>query len=472
MMNLEQKPLTLLEEHRQVLKRRRPWYYLALVLLLLSALTRVPFLILAAAFTLLIGIVPELWYRAAQRHLLIRQQVEQHHLFFGEQMRLTLTIENRKLLPLPWLQIDDIISPPLTVTDRREKRLSTIRRDTLTSTWLLWSYQRVTRRYRMLCHARGFHLLGPIQLHSSDPLGWLQRELIVPAHETLLVYPLITRLENLGLPSIFPMGDRVGRRQLLEDPLWFAGNREYQLGDDPRRIDWKATARVGSMRSKIYESTTERRLLILLDTWTYSKELQSMDLDLQEFAISVAASLATWGLDEGYMVGLLTNCAMVTTGHSFSSEINTDQILTTTGGQSASSLTFSPPGVSLPFASDDAHYEQILTTLARLLPTANTPIERVLELEDNLFPAGTTVMLISSINTLNETVLEDLRIRAKSGNAINLMLIGDLEADKELLDTENFPTYTLGGMEKWHALIQASVNGQDDVASPHSLQMD
>ncbi|GCE26871.1 hypothetical protein KDA_23550 [Dictyobacter alpinus] len=470
----EDSRLQALDTPDPVLKKRRPWYYLALALVILSVVTRQPLMILAAIFTFLVGFVPEIWYRYALQHLLVRQKVDRPHLFFGEQVTLSVTIENRKFLPLPWLRFENSISPPLTITGGRASHLQTVKRDTLISTWLLWSYQRVTRRYRMRCQARGFHLFGPIQIQCSDPFGWLDREIVLPANETLLVYPLLAPIEELGLPSIFPMGEHVGTRQLLEDPLWFAGNREYQLGDDPRRIDWKATARMGELRSKIYESTTERRLLILLDTWTYSQEQKGMDTELQEYCISAAASLAAWGLDEGYMVGVLTNSAMVTATHAISAEVNTDQAQDQQAARKSNAISISPSGISIPFASDYTQYEQILTTLARLVPGYNTPIERMIELEDDMFRQGTTILLISPVNTLSENTLLYLQERRKYGAAVNIILAGDLETGTELPDTNDLTTYHIGGKEQWHGLIQAISDGQNGAigTSTRSLQLD
>src|SRR5579885_2493212 len=120
----------------ELLKKRRPWYFLALALFLLSLLVHQALAFLAALFTLLVGFVPELWYRYALRHLVIRQQVSQQHLFFGEEVALSISIENQKLLPLPWLQIEDEIAPPLTVLRKRTSRLRATPQDTLASTWL------------------------------------------------------------------------------------------------------------------------------------------------------------------------------------------------------------------------------------------------------------------------------------------------------------------------------------------------
>ncbi len=462
---------------RALLKKRRPWYYLALVLVILSIVLRQPLVLLAGLFTFLVGIVPELWFRGAMQHIIVRQRVNQSHLFFGEQAVLAVTVENRKLLPLPWLQVEDAITPPLATVSARESRLQTVDRDTLISTWLLWSFQRVTRRYRMTCHARGFHIFGPVRLRCSDPFGWLERELVVAANDTLLVYPLIAPIETLGLPSVHPMGDRVAPRHLLEDPLWFAGVRDYELGDDPRRIHWKASAHVGGLRSKIFESTTVRRLLLLLDTWTYSNIFKGVDFEIQEFCISIAASLAVWGLDEGYMVGLLANSSIVSATSAISTEVNTDLMTYEQSlrvAQKSNATSISSPGISVPFALEHGQYEQILSTLARMVPNYNVPIERVISSENEMFPQGTTIVLVSSVNTLSSAAIELLLERRMRGSGVNLVMVGELEPGKEMTETYDLPVHHSGGREKWHELVRTVGAGNGEVVGTSStrLQLD
>jgi hypothetical protein len=130
----------------EMLKKRRIWYILALVLFVLSLLLQQPLLFLASLFILLIGLVPDLWYRQGLRHLLVLQHVDQRHLCFGEDVVLSVVIENQKVLPLPWLDVENKITPPLALLSKRVRRLQKTEQDTLMSTWLLWSFQRVTRR--------------------------------------------------------------------------------------------------------------------------------------------------------------------------------------------------------------------------------------------------------------------------------------------------------------------------------------
>jgi len=101
--------------HDETLLKRRPWYVLAVALLLLSAVTRQPIAFLAALFAFVIASVPEIWYRLALRHLALCQQVNQKYAFFGETLTLSISVENQKLLPLPWLEIEDEIPEHLTL---------------------------------------------------------------------------------------------------------------------------------------------------------------------------------------------------------------------------------------------------------------------------------------------------------------------------------------------------------------------
>lgn len=452
-------------EPDDTLKQRRLWYILALALFVLSPVLQQPILFLASLFTLLVGLVPDLWYRQALRHLLVRQSVDHRQVFFGEDVTLSVSIENHKLLPLPWLQVENKVTPPLALVPRRASRLQAVRRDTLNSTWLLWSFQRVTRHYRMRCEERGFHTFGPLRLSSSDPFGWLESDLTVPASETLLVYPLIAPVEAFGLAAVNPLGENVLPRPLLEDPLRVSGIRDYVLGDDPRRIHWKATAHAGELKSKIYEPPALRRLLILLDVWNYEQRSGKTDADMQEFTISAAASLAMWALDEGYMVGLLANSALVASlaeqeAVKTKAKLSMQQEAAKRDVHRGDGEIFPLPQVvsssaRVPFASDHKQYEVLLSTLGRLVPQYNSSIRAVIDMEEEMFPGGTTILLVSAASSLDEETVERLLELRRRGNAVYLALTNDIDEEKRI-PTYDLPAHFLGGKERWRELLKAA----------------
>ncbi len=445
----------------------RPWYFLAVALFLLSVITRQPLAFLAALFTLIIGIVPEIWYRFALRNLTIRQQVSQQRAFFGETISLSFSIENKKLLPLPWLEVEDEIPLQLTLLTGRAMPIYKVNRLALAHTFSLWSFQRVTRRYRLRCTGRGVYAFGPATLRSGDPFGWLVREVRATARETVLIYPLVAPLEALGLPARHPFGERTTPRRLLEDPLRVAGVRDYILGDDPRRIHWKATARAGALRSKIYEPSSQYRLLILLDINSYAEPWMGLDPEIQELTIALAASIAMWALDEKYAVGLIANSLMMgLAGESVSRE---DEDVTL----SAATTSALMHRVRVPMASDSSQREHLLSALGRLLPYFGSSMDALIDEEQRRLLLGTTVIFVSAAQALHASTIERLIDLRSHGASVHLALTGDQER-KMSAETYDLPVHRAGGKEVWHELIATIGDEAQDYAgrSTTSLYLD
>jgi uncharacterized protein (DUF58 family) len=427
----------------ETLLKRRPWYFLAGALFLVSAFTHVPVVFLAGLFVLVIGLVPELWYRSALHHLTIRQQTSQHTLFFGERVTLSLLVENRKVLPLPWLEVENEIPSFVTVLTGHPSASYKAKRSLLITAFSLWSFQRVTRHYQLSCTARGTYSFGPITVRCSDPFGWLIREEQIAAHETLFVYPLVAPLTSFGLPARHPFGEYATPRRLIEDPLRFAGIRDYMVGDDPRRIHWKATARAGALRSKVYEPSSQYRLLVVLDINTYTASWMGVDPEIQELTISAAASIAVWGLDEGYAVGLLTN-SLLTPLADQKNDFPTHSTMTT---------HTSIPRVRVPYASDRGQRERLLLSFARLLPFLGEPIDELLEEERDLFPREATVVLVCAIHALTSATIERLIDLQSHGVTTHLVLVGEPEQNSAQ-ETDELPISYVGGREVWHELVK------------------
>ncbi|MEO8970139.1 MAG: DUF58 domain-containing protein, partial [Ktedonobacteraceae bacterium] len=340
-------------------KNHRLWYLLAFLLALLSLLSQQSLVLLAALFTLIFGLVPVFWYWHALRHLVIHAALSRQEVLFGDDITLSLTIENRKVLPLLWLRVDIELSPPLVILTEPERQRQALSQ--LSETWLVLPYQRVTRRYQLRCYARGSYTLGPAIVRSSDPFGWIECEMSVPMHLPFVVYPLLIPVETLALASLHPFGEHATNLPLVEDPLQIIGTREYQWGDDPRRIHWKATARLGSLQSKVYPYSSLHRLLILLDAWNYTTAWRGTDPAVQELSIAFAASLAIWAIEEGAQVGLLTNSRA--RFHPTAPSPSFPPI-----AQCDDTHTDAAKNLVVPFARGPAHAQRILATRAELLP--------------------------------------------------------------------------------------------------------
>ncbi len=228
------------------------WVWGAACVLLVALLARQGVLVLAAALLLCAVGVSYLWGRHALDRVSYRRAFAQRRVRWGEDVAIEIVIENGKFLPLPWLRVEDEApvllrwSTPLGATFTRERGLL---RHLLAVLW----YQRVRRRYTLRGTARGEHVFGPVELRAGDIFGLSVVSRVLPARDTLVVYPKVVPLTALGLPAVQPFGDLTSRQRLYEDPTRTIGIRDYAVGDSSRHMHWKATARAGAPRVRIFE---------------------------------------------------------------------------------------------------------------------------------------------------------------------------------------------------------------------------
>lgn len=168
----------------------------------------------------------------------------------------------------------------------------------------------VTRRHpvdvKYLIHARqrGVHTLGPLLEERTDPFGLASRTVRHDVTVELLVHP---RLHPLRLPD-----SRLRQQQansmvprFSEDPLAdFRSLREYQVGDDPRRVHWPSSARTGVLVVRDQFEVRRTSRLVVLET------LDSV-LSVEQFeeAAEVAASICCESLRQGLEIIVRTRDA-------------------------------------------------------------------------------------------------------------------------------------------------------------------
>ncbi len=88
----------------------------------------------------------------------------------------------------------------------------------------------------------------------------------------VIVYPRSEQV--LGLERVLPkkQGEHPNRNSLFDEKSRVLGTREYVNGDPFGQIHWKATARMDSLQSKVYERTSQISWLFILDISTSNLE--------------------------------------------------------------------------------------------------------------------------------------------------------------------------------------------------------
>jgi uncharacterized protein (DUF58 family) len=283
------------------------WWSLIVLLALSSVILRHNLLFLMSLLLALLGGVSLVWTRYCLAGVGYRRRFASARLFYGEETDLYVEMINAKPLPLAWLQAEDEFPADVELlTGQLRYHYLPGRRRLVNLLSLRW-YERVTRHYRVRGGQRGAWQFGPAELKSGDLFGFANRREQVAETQTLLVYPKMVPLTALGLSARRPFGDFKVSRRMLEDPLRLRGTREYAPGDSFRHIHWKATARRRELQTKVFEPSATRPLAIFLNINTFEYLQEGQDPIVEELAITTAASIARYGWEAGYQVGLYVN---------------------------------------------------------------------------------------------------------------------------------------------------------------------
>lgn len=153
---------------------------------------------------------------------------------------------------------------------------------------------------------RGVWPLGQIALRMDGPLGLLQRTLRWTPEDRIMVVPSMRGIRRYRLLSLHHRLRDVGVRAVRRrgEGGAFAGLREYVVGDDPRRIDWKATARRDELITREYTVEQGQTVMLALDAGRLMTQLEGA-VPRYEYALSSALLLADVAIQSRDQVGAL-----------------------------------------------------------------------------------------------------------------------------------------------------------------------
>jgi uncharacterized protein (DUF58 family) len=115
--------------------------------------------------------------------------------------------------------------------------------------------------------SRGAHRFGDVILRVRGERGLVQKQLALAVPDTAKVYPNFRGADHYQLLAQIDQRDEVVRkpRPFKAAGTDFESLRPYISGEDPRNIDWKATARRGAPISRNKQVERGQQLAVLLD---------------------------------------------------------------------------------------------------------------------------------------------------------------------------------------------------------------
>lgn len=229
---------------------------------------------------------------------------------WGSELEVTMSVTNAKLLPLVWMRVRDEwpaglepVGFALGPVNHRGTR-SFIQ--TISVRW----YERLRRHYRVRCVARGLHRFGPVELEAGDPFGIAGVSRTLEARQEVAVLPRVLDVPGFDLLTGAPLVEEIVAHSLAHDPTALRGMRAYQPGDSLRAINWRATARWGTLFTNELDPAALAAVRLLLDVSALHKVWEGIDPDRMELLCVVAASLAAAFAAHGFGVGLAANARL------------------------------------------------------------------------------------------------------------------------------------------------------------------
>lgn len=268
-----------------------------------------------AVALLVILLVTWTWSRLSLGGIGVARRTMSDRAQVGQTMRETLAIRNASRLGKPWVELRDRSTLP----GHDPGRVVSVPGRSAVE----WDAQTI-------CVRRGRYHLGPLEIRSGDPLGIFSNRLEFPESPEVIVYPAVVDLREAGIPEGALSGGSALERRTPHVTSNVAGVRDYVAGDAFNRIAWSATARLGHLMVKEFDLDPTADVWIVLDlhraahspatrpvnwspddrgNWPAEAWLDSTE----EYAVTVAASLAQRFLREGRNVGLIASGAHLET---------------------------------------------------------------------------------------------------------------------------------------------------------------
>ena len=161
--------------------------------------------------------------------------------------------------------------------------------------------------YKLRPVARGEYHFGNIILYVQSLLGLLMRRHDINVTETVPVYPSFLQLRKYELLSQTTIQTEHGNKRMrkIGHSMEFEQIKEYVRGDDIRTINWKATARKGSLMVNNYTDEKSQQVYCIIDKGRLMK-MPFNELTLLDYAINSTLVLSNVCLQKQDRIGLIT----------------------------------------------------------------------------------------------------------------------------------------------------------------------
>jgi uncharacterized protein (DUF58 family) len=209
-----------------------------------------------------------------------------------EDVEVRLRVQNNSLQSYVNVHLDEVIPETLTIKSGTNSLAVSV-----------GSGEVFENRYKILPPKRGIYSIGPLRANVSDVMGFWEMSQQVGTTDELIVLPKIEEVGILNLKAtrVSPWPGQVPSRKVGIGTEFFELS-PYVPGDELRRVNWKASAKMAELVTNEFEGEQATDVLVLLDC---SQDVPSeLEFDATEFEVNLTASLCSQLIRQGNRVGL------------------------------------------------------------------------------------------------------------------------------------------------------------------------
>ncbi|QVY62022.1 DUF58 domain-containing protein [Cytobacillus gottheilii] len=308
------------------------------------------------------------------------RSLSKHEFNAGEQLKVSIELERSIQFPLFFLVVEDCIDEKLNQFGMVNK----------SKTLMFPGFQKkLSYEYVLESLPRGEHIIPAIRLKTGDPLGLIEKEIIVKTEARFVVYPSYEELIYKPFENHYDQGMTASRERVQRDTSMAIGIREYQPGDRFSWINWKATAKRNDIMTKEFEQRQSHDVYIMMDCSPHRSF---------EAIVSFSASIMRAILRKGAQVGFLTSSA---------------------------------DRAAFPIRGGETQQQQLFYHLAKLRDESAVSFDRVLETEKFLAQQNFNLMLVTG--ELTKALIEKAGYFSSRKGIVTIFLIkGKNDSSTEL----------------------------------------
>lgn len=228
----------------------------------------------------------------SQHHLTLLRTVTPRLVVAGQSATVQLRLANGGTVPAGTLLLEEVV--PYALGQRPRFVLEGVGRG--------WSRD---LSYPVRSEVRGRHVVGPMTMRVTDPFGMVELGRTFHSTTELIATPRTVLLTS-GDPAQAWAGSGHSRpRSFSVGHAEDVTVREYQQGDELRRVHWPSSARNDQLMVRREEQPWQARTVVVLDTRTIAHRGRGSASSF-ETAVSAAASLAVHLAEQGHEVQVAT----------------------------------------------------------------------------------------------------------------------------------------------------------------------